>query len=105
MIPNIVLVILEIYVVVGVLFLIGSLLYFVKGWFKRLYHDLLDWHLPSDEGAICKHCKLEIMQDSQGNWYLTPDAVRRSCCGKCSKTDFDILGIDLSEEALNTERS
>lgn len=60
-------------------FMTGALGYFLFGLFKKLYHDLLHWHLPEDNGeqwsdgcnqhAICKYCGKEIMMDSQGNWF------------------------------------
>ncbi len=46
--------------------------------FKLFYHNILGWHLPSDEPqefdgctlhTHCKFCGKEIMRDSQGNWY------------------------------------
>lgn len=51
--------------------------YFTKGWFKWYYHNILDWHQPSDKETFdgcsfhckCKYCGKEIMQDSQGNWF------------------------------------
>lgn len=58
---------------------IGSIFYFHKGWFKRWFHDILGWHVPGEafssfDGCSfhnrCKHCGKEIMQDSQGNWFL-----------------------------------
>lgn len=59
--------------------LIGSDLYSATRGkvFKRLYHDKLLWHIPQEargfDGcsmhSICKICKKEIMQDSQGNWF------------------------------------
>lgn len=63
---------------VFILSLIGSPLYFNKGWFVWLYHNILGWCTPDDgpqmyDGvsmhARCRHCKREIMQDSQGNWF------------------------------------
>lgn len=62
-----------------VLFLLSSLLYLKFGWFKRLFHDLMEWHTPDKEKeqyydnlslhATCKYCGKDIMQDSQGNWF------------------------------------
>ena len=51
--------------------------YFLKGWFKWFYHDILQWHVPVDKQAFdgqsfestCKHCGKKILQDSQGNWF------------------------------------
>lgn len=46
--------------------------------FNRFYHNIMGWHLPSDEPqgfdgcnihAHCRFCGKEIMQDSQGNWF------------------------------------
>ena len=61
------------------LFMLGMLGYLLFGFFKKLYHDLLHWHMPEDGGeqwsdgcsqhAICKYCGKEIMMDSQGNWF------------------------------------
>lgn len=54
-------------------------LYETKGWFKDFYHDTLHWHQPdnspkwSDGCSMhckCKWCGKEIMQDSQGGWFL-----------------------------------
>lgn len=69
----IVLIIMTIAWVSGIIYLIS------KGkFFKQLYHNIMGWHLPSDEPqkfdgcsfhARCKICGKEIMQDSQGNWY------------------------------------
>lgn len=53
-------------------------LYFKFGFLKFYYHDLLGWHTPDNSPqsydgcsihATCKHCKKNIMQDSQGNWF------------------------------------
>lgn len=58
--------------------LILSPLYFVKGYLKGFYHDIMEWHRPSGEDAFydgcsahdtCKYCGKDIMQDSQGNWF------------------------------------
>ena len=59
--------------------IVGATLYFKLGWFKFFYHDFLGWHTPDksieqwsdglSQHAICKHCKNDIMQDSQGNWF------------------------------------
>lgn len=46
-------------------------------WF---YHDLLGWHVPGENESmydgvnyhnVCKYCRLPIIQDSQGNWFIT----------------------------------
>ncbi len=58
----------------------GGIIYLIsKGWiFNRLYHNMLEWHLPDEKPqefdgcntyAHCKFCGKEIMQDSQGNWF------------------------------------
>ena len=49
------------------------------GFMKRFYHDYCGWHMPDESTpewtdgcsnhAVCKFCKKEIMQDSQGNWF------------------------------------
>lgn len=53
-------------------------LYLWRGWFHRLYHDVMGWHQPDDsphvfdgcsEHATCKWCGEDIMQDGQGNWF------------------------------------
>lgn len=57
--------------------LVGGVLYLAFGWFKWMYHDLMEWHKPTDERSfdgcsyhsVCKYCGKEIMQDSQGNWF------------------------------------
>ena len=47
--------------------------------FGRLFHKTLGWHFPDDNPkafdglsvhARCRFCGKEIMQDSQGNWFL-----------------------------------
>lgn len=58
-------------------YLLGSLLYLWKGIGKRLYHDVMKWHMPIEgmffDGCSwhskCKYCGKEIMQDSQGDWF------------------------------------
>lgn len=65
----------------GVIFLLTSFFYFKFGMFKKLFHDKLSWHMPTDnkefyldgiiviEESTCKYCGKKIQQDSQGNWY------------------------------------
>ena len=71
---------LEVIVIIIAIMLIGGAVYLIsKGKiFKRFYHDIMKWHLPSDEPqefdgcnihAKCKICGKNIMQDSQGNWF------------------------------------
>lgn len=45
---------------------------------KRLFHNLMGWHLPENEKnellginikSKCRFCGREIIQDSQGNWF------------------------------------
>ena len=44
---------------------------------KKLGHDVIGWHLPSEEKTFngcsfvskCKFCGKEILQDWQGNWF------------------------------------
>lgn len=33
------------------LFMLGMLGYILFGFFKKLYHDLLHWHMPEDDGG------------------------------------------------------
>ena len=71
--------VLEVFVVVGTLFLVGSEFYVKTGLFKSLYHNILGWCEPDESSpmwsdgcsmhAKCKYCGKEIMQDSQGNWF------------------------------------
>lgn len=62
--------------------IIGMTLYFKFGFLKFFYHDFLGWHTPDDspqwfdgcsEHTVCKHCGRDIMQDSQGNWFVGED--------------------------------
>lgn len=63
------------------LFSLAAISYYVLGWFRGFYHDRLGWHIPDHRKgmtfdginvfASCKHCRKEIMQDSQGNWFAT----------------------------------
>lgn len=66
-------------IVLGLSFIIFTpiILYLKFGLFKVFYHDILQWHEPSDEcefdgcnvHSVCKYCGKEIMMDSQGNWF------------------------------------
>lgn len=56
----------------------APIMYFKKGWFCKWFHDALGWHQPDNSPqwsdgcslhAKCKWCGMEIMQDSQGNWF------------------------------------
>ena len=55
----------------------SAILYEKFGWFREFYHDILGWHMPTDEKEFdgcnthshCKYCGKEIMQDSRGNWF------------------------------------
>lgn len=68
------------------IFILGSLLFFIFGWFKFFYHDILLWHRPakgerqSFDGcnihSVCRYCGKEIMQDSQGNWFEVSDYAK-----------------------------
>lgn len=58
--------------------LIGGAIYWRFGLFKKLFHNVLEWHQPKYgiEGhdgasfhATCKYCGKDIMMDSQGNWF------------------------------------
>ena len=53
-------------------------LYFMFGFLKTFYHDILGWHTLDNsprwsdglsDHSKCKHCGKDIMQDSQGNWF------------------------------------
>ena len=54
-----------------------SILYLHFGIGKRLFHDKLKWHEPTDEigydgvsyKSTCKYCGKKILMDSQGNWF------------------------------------
>lgn len=62
-----------------VIWICGALYLLSKGKIcRRFYHDILEWHLPSNEPqkfdgcnihAKCKICGKSIMQDGQGNWF------------------------------------
>lgn len=70
----VVLVVLIIYLIMGIF-----ILYFLFGWFKKIFHDTLLWHMPKETGiesfdgvnyySTCKYCGKKIIQDSQGNWF------------------------------------
>ena len=63
--------------IVWLIQIIGMVAYFKFGWFKFFYHDVMGWHVPSDNQnfdgcsftSTCKYCGEKIMQDSQGNWF------------------------------------
>lgn len=57
-----------------------SPLYFKWGIGAWFYHDIMGWHTPSEDETmfdgvncynVCKHCRLPIIEDSQGNWFTT----------------------------------
>lgn len=60
--------------------LILGVVYMISGGrlFKKVYHDIFGWHIPDDtrkrEGinrcSKCRLCKKDIIQDSQGNWFV-----------------------------------
>ena len=64
------------------LFWITGLAWFLGHPFKAgvwLFHDIMGWHEPDDSSyyfdgcsvhSRCRYCKKEIMQDSQGNWFI-----------------------------------
>lgn len=63
----------------GFTFITTAPLFLKMGMFKGFYHDVLKWHQPDDSPkwtdgcslhSVCKHCGKEIMQDSQGNWFV-----------------------------------
>ena len=48
-------------------------LYNKYGWFKKLYHDLLNCHVPRDKdsrsiNSKCKHCGTRIYRTWDGYW-------------------------------------
>lgn len=69
--------VLEILAVSIVIFLCGAVLYLTTGLGKWFYHDVMEWHMPTDSQGFdgcsftstCKYCGKEIMEDSQGNWF------------------------------------
>jgi hypothetical protein len=70
--------ILSVFLVVGMIFMITSVIYVKTGLFNAFYHDVLGWHHPDNSPkwsdgcsthAKCKWCGKDIMQDSQGNWF------------------------------------
>ena len=72
--------ILEIIVIIIAIAWMSGVVYLIsKGKiFKRFYHNIMGWHLPSDESlefdgcnihTYCKICGKSIIQDSQGNWF------------------------------------
>ena len=58
---------------------IGGITYLLSTgkYFRKLYHDVFEWHLPTEEQGFdgcsmhstCKICGKWIMQDGQGNWF------------------------------------
>lgn len=63
------------------LFWITGIAWFLGHPFKAgvwLFHDIMGWHYPDDSSSFdgcsvhsrCRYCKKEIMQDSQGNWFI-----------------------------------
>ena len=63
------------------LFWITGIVWFLGHPFKSgvwLFHDIMGWHYPDDSSSFdgcsvhshCRYCKKEIMQDSQGNWFI-----------------------------------
>lgn len=77
---NMLFTILEVMGIIFTIILIGGAVYFIsRGKFLKLfYHDIMEWHIPSNEPsefdgcniqAKCKICGKSIMQDSQGNWF------------------------------------
>lgn len=63
------------------LFWITGIAWFLGHPFKAgvwLLHDIMGWHYPDDSSSFdgcsvysrCGYCKKEIMQDSQGNWFI-----------------------------------
>ena len=63
------------------LFWIIGIVWFLGHPFKAgvwFFHDIMGWHYPDDSSSFdgcsihscCRYCKKEIMQDSQGNWFI-----------------------------------
>lgn len=63
------------------LFWITGIVWFLGHPFKAgvwFFHDIMGWHYPDDSSSFdgcsvhshCRYCKKEIMQDSQGNWFI-----------------------------------
>ncbi len=56
---------------------ITGVIYILTGFGKWFYHDILEWHKPSEESTFdgcsfnstCRYCGKRIIQDSQGNWF------------------------------------
>ena len=70
--------VLIVFFVIGIIFMITSVVYLNTGSFKFFYHDALGWHQPSNSPkrfdgcsihSTCKHCGKDIIKDSQGNWF------------------------------------
>ena len=59
------------------IFILLLILYIKFGLFKKFFHDILGYHMPTNERGFdgcspvskCKYCGKEILQDSQGNWF------------------------------------
>lgn len=67
--------------IILLLFWIAGIVWFLWHSFKAgvwLFHDIMGWHEPDDSTFFdgcsvhsrCRYCKKEIMQDSQGNWFI-----------------------------------
>ena len=63
------------------LFWITGIAWFLGHPFKAgvwFFHDIMGWHYPDDSSSFdgcsvhshCRYCRKEIMQDSQGNWFI-----------------------------------
>lgn len=56
---------------------------------KKLCHDYLGWHIPSDEcnfdgcsiASRCVYCGKRVLQDSQGNWFDPDEYIKEVCNG------------------------
>ena len=70
-------------IIIGVPYVLSVILspfYFKYGFGKWFYHDFLGWHAPDKTERCmydglsmhshCKFCHKEIMEDSQGNWFI-----------------------------------
>lgn len=61
--------------IIGAILWIAGIFYMLTGRPKWLFHDVMEWHRPRDDERSacecyhCKYCGIEIVSDSQENWY------------------------------------